>query len=99
MSRLEIYTYIFEKRYIALYFKLFLSAFVPEFKGFCKGIKETFINAFWIIVNILLLLIWFIVIPRYLKQGKEIERTEEYQYYARIWSENLNGEEQKDETD
>lgn len=98
MSKLEIYTYIFEKRYTALYFKMFLSTFVPTFKDFCKGIKDTFINLFCIIAHILFLLIWYIIIPAYRKQAKEIEKTEEYQYYARIWSKNLNGKEQKDET-
>lgn len=93
MSKLEIYTYIFEKRYTALYFKMFLSTFVSALKDFCKGIKETFINLFGMIVHIFFLLIWFIIIPCYRKQGKEIEKNKEYQYYARIWSKDLNGEE------
>lgn len=99
MSKLEIYTYIFEKRYAALYFKRLLSTFVLTFKDFCKGIKKTFINFFWMIAHIFFLLIWFIIIPCYRKQGKEIEKNKEYQYYARIWSKDLNGEDQKHETD
>lgn len=95
MSQLEIYTYVYEKRYAALFFKMFLSEFVPAIEGFCKGIKEMFVNLFWVIARILFLLFWFIIIPYYRKQGKEIEKTREYQYYARIWSKDLNGEEQK----
>ncbi len=84
MSKLEIYNYIFESRYAALFFKLLGITFKSAFTAFCKGIKEVIVNFFCLILNILCLLLWFIIIPCYRIQGKKITKTVEYQRYARM---------------
>lgn len=93
MSKLEIYSYIFEKRYTALFLKMFSTTFKSAFTGFCKGIKDVFVYLFCEILNIICLLLWFIIIPYWHIQSKKIKKNKEYQRYAKMWSEKKEYEE------
>lgn len=89
MSKLEIFLYLYEKKYLKLFFYNVIFAAKENFKALCEKFCGLIVNSLNLLICILFFILFPIIYPIHFTLCKKVEKTEAYIMQKEMWDDNI----------